>query len=178
MQSPRFAALMLSATAVAVFTTGCSLALDWREVRVPGTSLLALMPCKPGLHQRQLVLAGETVTLSLQACNAAGLTWAIVASDLKDPARVRAALDELALASARNLSAPVTAEVPLAVRGSTPNDRSRRYRVVGALPDGTKVTMDSAVFTQGTWVFQATVMGEHVDADQRENLFANLRMQP
>lgn len=178
MQSSRPAALMLFATAVVGFTSGCSLALDWREVRAPGTSLLALLPCKPSAQERQLGLAGGPVTLSLQACNAAGLTWAIVAADLKDPARVRPALDELVAASATNLSASVSAEAPFAVRGGTPNDRSRRFRVAGAFPDGTKVTLDSAVFTHGTWVFQATVMGGTVDEEARENLFANLRVQP
>lgn len=177
MQTTRCAAQFLLAIALAVLMGACTPALDWRAVYVQGSALSALMPCKPQLHQRQLMLAGGPANLTMRACDAAGLTWAIVAGDLGDPARVRVALDELVAASTRNLSSPAPVLTPFAVRGATPNDRSSRFRVVGTRPDGAAVTLDSAVFTHGTWVFQATVLGQSADAESRDNLFSNLRIQ-
>lgn len=164
--------------ALAGALAACAPALDWREVRTPGAAVVALMPCKPAAQQRQLGLAGVPVVMSLQACSAGGLTWALVSADLTDPARVGAALDELLAASARNMSAVVPGGSDFAPTGSTPNARSRRVRLVGTLPDGSRAQLESAVFTHGTWVFHATVLGEKGDAEAADSFFASLRVAP
>lgn len=156
----------------------CSPALDWREVRAPGAAVAALMPCKPAAQQRHLSLAGVPVVMSLQACSAGGLTWALVSADLADPARVGAALDDLLAASARNVSAVLPVGSTFAPPGSTPHVRSRRIRLAGTLPDGSRAQLESAVFTHGTWVFQATVLGEKADAEAADSFFASLRVTP
>ncbi len=158
--------------------TGCSPALDWRDVRPPGTSATVLMPCRPSAQQRQLSLAGVPVVLSLQACIAGGLTWGMVSADVVDPTRVGAALDELLASSARNLATAAPTGAACAPPGSTPNEHSRRVRLRGAMPDGTKAELESAVFSHGTRVFQATVLGEKLDTDAAETFFASLRISP
>lgn len=164
--------------ALACGLVACAPTLDWREVRAPGTSVVALMPCKPAAQQRPLSLAGASVMLSLQACSAGGLTWGLVAADVADPSRVAAALDELLAAAARNVSAQVTGGDAFAPVGSTPNGRSRRAKLVGTLPDGSRAQLESAVFTHGTWVFQATVLGDKADAEAADSFFAGLRVVP
>ncbi len=156
----------------------CSPTLDWREVRTPGAAVSALMPCKPVAQRRQLSLAATGVVLNLQACTAGGLTWGLVSADVVDPSRVALALDELLAASARNVSAAVAGSEAFAPAGSTPNGRSRRIRLAGTLPDGSPAQLESAVFTHGTWVFQATVLGEKADAEAAGTFFASLRVVP
>ncbi len=139
---------------------------------------MALMPCKPFSQQRQLPLAGASAKVNLQVCSAGGLTWGLMSADVVDPARVGLALDELSAASARNLSAPAAAGVAFAPPGSTPNEHSRRARLRGAMPDGARAELESAVFSHGTWVFQATVLGDKLDAEAADTFLASLRVGP
>jgi hypothetical protein len=136
------------------------------------------MPCKPGAQQRQIQLAGVPVVLTLQSCDAGGQTWGLLSADVTDPARVGAALDELLAASARNLAAPRPEGADFAPPGSTPNPRRRRARLLGVSPVGTQAELESAVFSHGTWVFQATVWGERVDAEAAGPFFASLHIAP
>jgi hypothetical protein len=171
---------ILSLVVLARGLAGCSPTLDWREVRAPGTPAVALMPCTPAAQQRQLSLAGARTTVTLQACSAGGVTWALVSADVVDPTRIGPALGELLAASARNVSVVAPVGTAFGPPGSTPNVRSRRARMVGTLPDGKPAQLESAVFTHGTWVFQATVLGEKVDerADREatDNFFSSLRI--
>ena len=161
---------------------GCTPTLDWREVRPPGSQLLLLFPCKPGVQQRQVPLAGQPVLLTLHACAAGGQTWGLAMADVADPARVAPSLAGFSAVAATNISAalsgPAPAAVPFAVRGATPNPGSQRLLLKGKLPDGTQVTLHAAVFSHGTQVFQASVLGEHVSAEAANAYFDALRVQP
>lgn len=139
---------------------------------------MVLMPCKPAEQHRQLPLAGAAVGVTLQACSAADRTWALVSANVDDPARVPTALDELLAASARNLGAIVPPGQAFQPPGSTPQARSRRVRIEGALPDGRRAVLESAVFSHGTWVFQATVLGDVAGAEAAPPFFDSLRIQP
>lgn len=163
---------------LAMELAGCSPALDWREVRVPGSQVLALMPCRPAEQQRQIPLAGAPTTVTLQACSAGGLTWALVSADVADPARTGSALDELRTSSARNLLTAASAGIAFAPPGSTPNSGSRRARLVGTTPDGSAAQMELVVFSHGTRVFQGTVLGEKVETESADAFFAGLRIAP
>ena len=161
---------------------GCTPTLDWREVRPPGSQLLLLFPCKPGVQQRQVPLAGQPVLLTLHACAAGGQTWGLAMADVADPARVASALAGFSAVAATNIGAAppgaVPAPVPFAVRGATPNPGSQRLLLKGKLPDGTQVTLHAAVFSHGTQVFQASVLGEQVSAEAANAYFDALRVQP
>ena len=165
---------------------GCAPTLDWREVRPPASQLLLLFPCKPSAQQRQVQLAGQPVQLTLHACSAGGQTWGLAMADVADPARVAPALAALSAAAAVNIgvappaAAPsaAPAAVPFAVRGATPNSGSQRILLQGKLPDGKPVTLHTAVFTHGTQVFQASVLGEPLVAETADTFFDALRVQP
>jgi hypothetical protein len=158
--------------------SGCAPALDWREVRPQGSGLMLMFPCKPVSHARSVALAVGQVTLQLSACKAGGSTWALAVADVAEPARVGPALAELDAAAARNLGATQVRPLPLKIDGATPNPASRRVLIDGRLPDGRAVTEQVAVFAKGTQVFQATVLGERVDAEAAEIFFASLRFPP
>jgi hypothetical protein len=157
---------------------GCSPALDWREVRPQGSAAAVLLPCKPDSHTRSVALAGAQVQLTLVACAAGGSTWALAFADIGDPALVGAALTELHDSALRNLGAEQSRRMPLALDGATPNDASRRVQLTGRLPDGRAVTEQLALFSKGTKVFQATVLGEKLAAEPAETFFGGLRLLP
>lgn len=155
----------------------CAPALDWREVRPESSGLVGMFPCKPFGNARQLSLVGERVEVTLYTCTAAGATYAIAFADIRQPHLIGQALEELAAAAARNIGASaVNAPTPLRIAGMTPNPQSGRRAFSGQLGDGRRVAEQVAVFSRGLRVFQATVVGEKLDADAVETFFGALRL--
>jgi hypothetical protein len=64
------------------------------------------------------------------------------------------------------------------VPGATPHPGSRRLRLEGRRPDGQPVQMQLALFTHGTSVYQATVLGERVSDELATTYFESLRVPP
>lgn len=157
---------------------GCSPTLDWREVRPAESQLVLLFPCKPSAQARPVPLAGQPVRLTLHACSAGGQTWGLVFADVADPARIAPALADLVASATSNIAGAATPRAPFRVRGATPNPGSQRLLLQGKLPDGRVVSMQVAVFTHGTRVFQATVLGEQLSAEAVDTFFDGLRIQP
>jgi hypothetical protein len=158
--------------------TACAPALDWRDARPEGAGVLLQFPCKPSGQSRDLQLAGQRVNLALHACAAGGLTWGLAVADVANPALVGQALTELAASAATNLGAVAGESLPLKVNGATPNEAAGRQRLNGKLPDGRAVQMQMAVFTRGTQVYQASVLGERVADDAAQTFFDSLRFSP
>ena len=154
----------------------CAPTLDWREVRPEGSGAVALFPCKPDSQARTVTLAGASVRLTLLACKAGDITWALAHADLADPARVGAALAELRAAATANLGAAPPRELPLKVDGATPNPASVRLELAGKMPDGKPMQEQLALFAKGTRVFQATALGERLGAETLEPFFGGLRL--
>jgi hypothetical protein len=145
-------------------------------VHPDGSGLQALFPCKPAGHVRRLLLAGAAIEMSLFACSAGGETFAVGFADVHDPQRVAQALDELSAASVRNvLAAQTSAAAPVQVAGMTPNPRATKQAILGQSGDGRRLEMHAAVFARGTTVFQATVVGQAVDALVLDQFFTALR---
>ena len=149
----------------------CSPTLDWRQVRPDGWGLQAAMPCRPDRQQRQVVLAGAPVALSLVVCSADGHTFALTSADVGDPARVAPALQALLQSAQANLQGRVLAEQPAAVPGMTPNAAAVRRQLAGRMPDGREVREQVQVFAHGLRVFQATVVGPVAGTSQAGPFF-------
>lgn len=138
-----------------------------------------MFPCRPASHARQVALAGASVEMSMYACSAADTVYALSFADLRDPALVGAALDELAKALQSNVRSPEgAASQPAAVRGMTPHPRAAHWRVAGTLPDGRAVQERAALFSHGTRVFQATMIGPRLDEAAQEQFFGALQVGP
>jgi hypothetical protein len=156
---------------------GCTPSLDWRELRLEGSALHVIFPCKPAGHARQLRLAGSTVEMTLYACSAAGTTYAVGFADVGQPQLVGPALVELSAAAARNIDALGSqAMAPLRIEGMTPNPQASRQAFAGRLRDGQSVEEQVAVFARGTTVFQATMVGPKLATDTVETFFGALRL--
>jgi hypothetical protein len=172
----------MAACAGASFTVlmlfACTPALDWRETRPEGASVVVAMPCKPSVFGRKVSLQESLVDLSLHACSADGVTWALAHADVADPAKVTGALRELRRAAAVNLGAPVPPLAPLSIPGATPNPESGRSAIQGALPDGRSVSEVVVVFALGTRVYQATAVGGRLPAEAVETFESSIRLLP
>jgi hypothetical protein len=157
---------------------GCAPALDWRQFQPEGWPLVMALPCKPASQQRQVVLAGQAVSLRMVACSADDHTFALASADLGDPSRVGPALLALGQAAQANVRARVESEQPAAVPGMTPNPEARRWRLRGQLPDGRAVAEQVLVFAHGTRVFQASLIGAHADDARATPFFDALQVLP
>jgi hypothetical protein len=166
------------ASAFAFTLSACAPALDWREVRPAGTQLQLLFPCKPTSQQRTVSLAAAPLSLTLQACQAGGLTWALSHADVVNPTRVAPALVELKAAAMSKIGPPTAPWAALATPGTTPNAQSGLAKFAAQGPDKQAVQMHVAVFAHGTQVFQATVLGQTVSAEAANAFFSSMRVLP
>ncbi|MFM7706229.1 MAG: hypothetical protein ACKO6D_15250 [Rubrivivax sp.] len=160
----------------AALLSGCSPALDWREVRPQDTQAQALLPCRPASHAREVSLAGQKVRMVLHACRAGDTTWALAWAELGDPARTATALAELRTAAAANVGAAQVRALAGRTPGETPNPESGRYAVSGRLPDGQPVQGRVALAARGAAVMQATALGPRPDEVALDTFFDSLRL--
>ncbi|HSI56308.1 MAG TPA: hypothetical protein VLA16_02050 [Ideonella sp.] len=158
MQRVHLAALLLCAWAA---VAGCTPALEWREIRPSAAGLRASFPCRPSKQVRQVPLAGPPVALTLYVCKADAVTFALSHADVDDPSRVAGALQAMRASAEANLGAAALAAGQAAwqVPGMTPQPASGRWSLQGRLPDGKPVRAELAVFSRGTHVVQATLLG-------------------
>jgi hypothetical protein len=169
----------LLALASALTLAGCAPALDWRETRPQGSTVRLMVPCRPASHMRQVQLGGAMVEMSMFSCAVGSTVYALTFADMKDPALVGPALDDLARAVQSHVEAPVVAaSQALAVPGMTPHTRAAQWRLSGRLPDGRTVQERSALFSHGTRVYQATMLGASLDAEAQETFFGALKVMP
>ena len=143
----------------ALMLAGCSPALDWHSVPLPGTQLVAELPCRPGRFERAVTVAGLPLKLYMLSCEAGGVTYGVATAEVGDPARVEAvllALREGAAAAIRSADSPAGA---LNMRGATPFSGNSSAHLRGQRPDGEKVEEAIRVFGRGTRVFQASAVG-------------------
>lgn len=165
---------------LACVVTACTPTLDWREVRPAGSAIVATFPCKPASHARQVSLAGRMVELTLYACTAGEVTYALAYANVADPSHVSAALLALKTSAWANVRAvpPVTSQQiqPMQPPGTTPNAEAARWHTPGQLPNGQAVQEAGAVFAHGTWVHQATVIGARLDDSATQTFMDALRV--
>jgi hypothetical protein len=165
-----------AACALAAGLVACAPALDWREVRIEGRDATVLWPCKPSAHARMVRLDGPEVRLTLQACQAGGMTFGLAWADMSDPSKVGPALRALRESSAGNLGAVTSRALPLRVPGQTPQPEAGRAGYSGRRPDGEAVQAQVAVVSRGTVVYQATVLGDRVADEAAETFISSLKL--
>jgi len=169
---------ILGATAFGALMLACTPALDWRDVRPEGSGVTAQFPCKPTTHTRSAMLAGTRLPMTLLSCEADGMNFALSHADLGDPSRVTDVLVELRSALAGNLQAAASRAEAFEVKRMTPNLHAVRLAQAGRLPDGTAVQLRAVLFTQGSRVYQAVVLGGRLDEAAVGIFFESLQLPP
>lgn len=157
---------------------GCAPELNWREWRTPEAGLTQLFPCKPVRQQRKIDLAGRPVTMVLQVCDVAEVTWAVAHAELEDPSVVGPALQMLAAAAHDNLGVPRSVPRAASVQGATPQAAAGRFRFQGKGRDGRSLDEAVLVFARGTLVVQVTALGARLADDSIETFLGSVRLGP
>ena len=137
----------------------CTPTWDWRSVPLPGTQLVADLPCRPSRFQRDVTVAGVPLKLFMLSCESGGVTYGVATADVVDPARVDGvlfALRDSAVAAIRSSGSPAGA---LNLPGMTPFNGNYSAHLHGQRPDGATVDEAIRVFARGTRVFQASAVG-------------------
>lgn len=168
---------MLHGLLLATFAA-CSPSVDWREMQPAGAHLRIAMPCRPATQQRSVPLAGISVDMTLVACHTETSTFAVSFAAVDEPGRVGPALRALLDSARTNVQGQAMSLSPAMIPGMTPQPQAQRWRVNGRLPDGRAVISQGVVFSHGTWVYQATIVGENTGEESARVFFDALAVQP
>ncbi len=166
-------------TALLLSLSACSPTFNWRELRLDGTPLQALMPCKPESARRSVPLGGAPTELHMHSCEAGGLRFAVAWADVGQTAQVAPALAAWRSASLQTLrvAAPDSASPdhtwPAQVAGA---DAVQGLQVRGTDPQGQPVQTRAVYFARGTQVFQAAVYGPKLPDEPLDAFFGGLRL--
>ena len=171
----------------------CNPAMNWRETRIGGTGLVALLPCKPDEGVRVVPLGGSDVSLSMAGCDAGGATFAVAHATIDQATAAPAVLAQWRTATLANMGAVSSREVPLGgppgiASGGTPNAPAAAARsdtttglmlvtAQGRRKDGSAVAMQGAWFAKDAQVFHAVVYAERISPEVTEAFFSGLRFQ-
>ncbi len=172
---PRYRAALLW-IALAGCLSACSPALNWRETHPPGSVVSALFPCKPDHHIRRVVVAGAERAMQLSSCTAVDSVYALSHIDVGEAGQVTPVLQALRDAAAGNMGGPTAVKGTQAVPGMTPNPLAQRLGWSGTRADGSTIAAQATFFTQGTQVYQATVVGTKLDVEAVDTFFSGLKL--
>lgn len=155
---------------------GCSPTLNWRELRLDGAPLLALLPCKPETATRPVPMLGQPTELHMHSCEAGGLTFAVAWAELSDASRAAEALDQWQAASLASIRvAPGSAQAwDIKLTGAT---AQRGVRAQGSDHQGQALQSQTAYFSQGNKVFQAAIYGPKISSEASTAFFDGLSLQ-
>lgn len=157
----------------------CSPTYNWRELRLEGAPLLALMPCKPESATRPVPLGAAPTELHMHSCEAGGLRFAVAWADVGDAAQVVPALGAWRSASLQSIRvAPTPVDDPSTAWTVTVAGVPMvlGVRAQGQDAQGQPVQARAAYFAQGTRVFQAAVYGAKLPDEAVDPFFAGLRL--
>lgn len=120
--------------------------------------------------------------MRLQACETAGSTFAVGVVDVAHPARIAGVIEALRESTLgkmpRASQVAASAMAGWSVAGSTPQPGTGRWQSSALRPDGTPLRLDTAVFSRGTWVIQATLITQKLDPEVSEPFFDGMRFAP
>lgn len=168
--------LLAPAGAVLLAIGGCSPTLDWREIRPEGSSLTLLFPCKPANHAREVRLDGKPRPMTLHACEAGGITFALGQVSVSDAREVGPALEALRDAAVANLQASAPSARSFGVPGGASAAGVGRLDASGRLPGGDAAQLAAVFFFRGTQLFQATAFGQQLDPEAVDTYFSSLKI--
>jgi len=170
---PRFLPALLLALAAAA----CSPTFNWRELRVEGTTLRTMLPCKPDKAMRKVPMGGADVELQVLGCQAGGATFAVLHATLQDPSRADEVLRQWNQATLANLQSTATSTRAFTLPGATPLPAAGRVSALGKRQDGSAVRGEAAYFARGPQVFQAVVYAGEPRPEWLQPFFDGLRFE-
>lgn len=163
---------------LSVGLTACSPTFNWREMRLEGASLVALMPCKPETASRDVPLLGVATGLHMHSCKAGDLTFAVAWAELPAGGRAEEGLAQwrdATLATVRAVPGGATDEtwLPVVVGGS---QAQLAIKAVGGDHQGQALQVQALFFSQGRRLYQAAIYGQDIDGAVSASFFEGLSL--
>jgi len=176
---PQRAALVL----VAALTLGaCTPTFDWRTVVNQDGGFEVMFPAKPGLDQRSVKIAGQTLPMLVQSARVGDASFAVgvVTLPADDPGLRAAVLDALEHGLAHNIDAALQTQ-PVAIDTDNPSERiaGAEFVASGAVPDAhhTHRVMHARFTARATRVYEAVVVApQEPAAEQIDQFFGSWRV--
>jgi len=153
----------------------CSPSLNWRDVRLDSTPILALFPCKPERAARDVYMGGQTLTLNLLACDAGDAKFALAYADTGDADKTGSLLASWRAVTLVNMRAAASRDVPVNIKGVTESS-AKGVLANGVRPDGRAVVLQAVWFASGTRIFQVSVYSDVARPEVAETYFSGLRL--
>jgi hypothetical protein len=176
---PALASLFLT-LCLAGSLAACSPTYNWREVRMDGANLQALLPCKPDHGKRTVDMGGSPAEIHMQGCEADGSMFTIAWVDAGDAARAAAIRAQWRAQTLATLRAAQLRDEPIAVVGADTAVPAERVVLVGQQADGHAIAVRVAWFARGAKVMQAMQLTNRPDnkaaAEAAETFFSGLRL--
>lgn len=153
----------------------CSPALNWRDVRLDPTPIVALFPCKPERAARDVSMGDQTLNLKLLACDAGDAKFALAYADTWDADKTGPLLASWRTVTLENMRATAAADVPVNIKGVAAMS-VKGVLANGVRPDGSAVVLQAVWFASGTHIFQASVYSGEARPQVAETYFSGLRL--
>ncbi|MFN4361756.1 MAG: hypothetical protein ACK4F4_13645 [Hylemonella sp.] len=154
----------------------CSPSLNWREVRLGGGDLKALLPCKPDQATRRQSLAGYDVDLTMLGCEAGGGLYAISVVELATPMQAHPVQAQWQTNLLATLQAQGAQRQPFAIRGAQAQPEAVRLQAVGRNAEGRALTVQAVWFTRGNRLYHAALYAERLTPEMSEPFFAGMEL--
>jgi len=154
----------------------CTPSLNWREVPVPGGSVVVLFPCRADEHEREVKFDGQVSRMRMLSCQAAGSTFAVGQVHASSAAHADELSRKLLASLKANVSARSGQVVPWAIPGAGGQPVTRRESWIGSLADGASIQLEVGAFSNDTSAYQVTVSGKQVDPEAADLFFSSLKV--
>lgn len=171
MAPSRYVLLLLSLALLA-----CSPSLNWREVRLGGGELKAVLPCKPDQATRRQSLAGYDVDLSMMGCEAGGGLYAISVIELGSLAQAHPIQAQWQTHLLATLQAQGAQRETYVIRGANAQPEALRLQAVGRSPEGRALTVQAVWFTRGQRLYHAALYAERLTPEMSEPFFGGMEL--
>lgn len=159
---------ILSRPLVLFVCAACTPALNWRELRVDGSALRVMLPCKPSVFARQISIADHSVQWTVLTCRAGESTWSVgygAAPEADATAKILAALG-------RGDVNVTLMPWPSAAIEQTAGAARRRW--VHESPERVTLQGEDLLFSHGNHAFRVSVTGPRVDPEAAQFFFASV----
>jgi hypothetical protein len=155
----------------------CSPALNWREVRLDPSALVAMLPCKPDQGTRAVSLAGQKLSMHMMGCEADSATFAVSYVDLPDATQAAAVQAQWQMAMLGNMRATQNRQSPLNIKGVVGASGALQLQAQGTQPDGRAVMAQGVWFVRGAQVFHAVMYAAKLNPEAADAFFTGFRLQ-
>ncbi|MDP3842740.1 MAG: hypothetical protein Q8Q81_09110 [Oxalobacteraceae bacterium] len=167
---------------LSVLLTGCSPSLNWRQVQGADAPFAVLLPAQPATLSRAIDLDGIPVTMSMTAAEVDGVTFAVGAVVLSDPALAPKALQAMKLALVRNINGSIQSEQATAAAQAAGTSSSIDIVATGSIGRSNQPARLLARFAaRERRVYQAVMVGrssamDAIGADAADTFFTSFKL--